>query len=827
MRSYRTLAWKELWAQRVTSVLILSAVVLSTMMTTIIGQSIGILSAMQQSQAINLNGNRYATLHQMTEEQASKLSKDSRLSYAERFISIGRADISNSKISVLLREYMGNALSAYPSDSELEGGKLPEKAEEIALPRNVLDMLDFQGEIGDTISLNLNISLLRDTEAGYEYAHDFILTGILKSNYVGYVSGTVLGIVGTGTAEKVLPDKYMLYSVDIRTAEKKSFQSTIDDLASQYVIPEYCIQYNDTMLSALGIEYQSGVTAETGSGLSYMTLAGVLIGTLVLLAAGLVVYNILKIAVIKRVKEYGVLRAIGAEKGKLYLLVSLQLAILCGIGIPIGILLGLLSAQGVTTAASGFFNPAIFLASSEAELAAMIAQNAGSKIVPLLVSTGITIVFSLVSAMPAARYAAKVSPTIAMLGQTTTIKRRNRKAKRIRNFEAFYARMNMKRNRGRTAVTILSLVMSITVFVSLQSFSGLLDVSEDVQKMHLGDYSMTSQALGFSPEELAELKNISGIQSVSTLKYSLYQQDESGELKDIETSITLQPGETMQMIGIDEERLEGLVPTLSESDLQALKDGTECFIQNPIPISFGGTEVENTVLSVGDKVVVNSTSLKVIGLLDSPITLENEGFVNGIQVVVSDSVYDKITQKSQYTELYPALTQDADRASVEEQAIEELCSKNGGTWLSYANTDQQLKESYEQIRLMAWGLILFVDLIGILNIINTVYTNIHTRVTEIGVQRAIGMSARSLYKTFLWEGAYYGIIASIIGAVAGYICTIFVNSAGTDTLQLVSIPLLSIAEVTVISILTCLIATYIPLKKIAKMNIVESIETIE
>ena len=33
------------------------------------------------------------------------------------------------------------------------------------------------------------------------------------------------------------------------------------------------------------------------------------------------------------------------------------------------------------------------------------------------------------------------------------------------------------------------------------------------------------------------------------------------------------------------------------------------------------------------------------------------------------------------------------------------------------------------------------------------HINIHTRVNEIGMQRAIGMSAASLYKTFLWEGA--------------------------------------------------------------------------
>lgn len=826
MSSYCTLARKELWAQKITSALILIAVILSTVMTTVIGQSIGTLSAMQQSQAINLNGNRYATLHQLTEEQARKLSQDSRLAYAESAVSIGRADVKNSKLSVLLREYKGNALSAYPADAQLARGKLPEKAEEIALPQNVLDMLDFQGEIGDPISLTLHISLLHDTETGYEYTHTFVLTGILKSNYVGYVSGTVHGIVGAGTAEIVLPHRYMRYSVDIRTAEKGAFQSTINELAAQYAIPEYCIQYNDTMLSAVGIRYQADAGAETGAGFTYVALAGGLTGALVLLAAGLVVYNILKIAVMKRVKEYGVLRAIGAEKGKLYLLVSLQLAILCGIGIPIGVLLGLISAQSVTIAASGFFNPDIFLASSEAELAAVITQNAGSKLLPLLVSAGVTIVFALASAMPAARYASKVSPTLAMLGQTTTIRRRNREAKRIRSFEAFYARMNMKRNRGRTVVTIFSLVMSITVFVALQSFLGLMDASEDVRKMHLGDYSMTSQTISFSPEELAELESVSGVQSVSTLKYSLYQQDKNGELNGVETSVKPQPGETMQIVGIDEKRLERLGPSLSEAERQALRDGTACFVQNPIPISVDGKEAKNTVLSPDDKIVVNGILLKVIGVLDSPVTLENEGFINGVQVVLADSAYTAITQKQEYTELYPTLTEDADRSFVE-QAIKTLCSKNGGTWLSYANTDQQLKESYEQIRLLAWGLILLVGLIGILNIINTVYTNIHTRVTEIGVQRAIGMSAKSLYKAFLWEGAYYGIIASAIGAAAGYICTIFVGAAQTDTVQLVAIPVRSIAEAASISIGACLTATYIPLKRIAKMNIVESIETIE
>lgn len=102
-----------------------------------------------------------------------------------------------------------------------------------------------------------------------------------------------------------------------------------------------------------------------------------------------------------------------------------------------------------------------------------------------------------------------------------------------------------------------------------------------------------------------------------------------------------------------------------------------------------------------------------------------------------------------------------------------------------------------------------------------------TRVNEIGMQRAIGMSAASLYKTFLWEGAYYAIFASVIGAVLGYVCCIFVGAAKTDALQLVAVPVIAIIEAAVVSVAACLLATAIPLHSIAKMNIVETIENIE
>ena len=59
------------------------------------------------------------------------------------------------------------------------------------------------------------------------------------------------------------------------------------------------------------------------------------------------------------------------------------------------------------------------------------------------------------------------------------------------------------------------------------------------------------------------------------------------------------------------------------------------------------------------------------------------------------------------------------------------------------------KRCGEKLAKLCWVLIALIGVIGVLNIINTVYSNIHTRIGEIGMQRAIGMSAASLYKTFL------------------------------------------------------------------------------
>ena len=826
MKSYLALTWKELKTQKITATLILIAVIMSTIITTVVGQSIGILQSMRIEQAASLNGNRYVTFHQLSREQAQKLHEDDRVYDVGDTVFVGSTTLGNSSLNLYLREYHDNALAMYPAISKIKEGHLPEKASEIALSEDSLRYLGLDAAVGDTVSLDMRVSVMDGSLPEFEYCGKFILTGILESSYIGYSTGTVEGIVGNGTAEKLLPEKYLLYSTDFKTHDKKNFQSIVYDLAKNLDVEDRYIQYNWILLDAVGISYDETSNSDAGAGFSFMTVACVLVGLLVLFAAGLVIYNILKISITKRIKEYGTLRAIGGERGQIYRLVSLQLLILCGIGIPIGLVLGTLAAKATLIAATGALNPDIFMANSVSELNEAISVASTVKFPMLLASIAVTLLFALMAAFPAARYASRVSPTVAMSGQSVKIKRRRKRNHKIYNFEAYYARLNLKRGRGRTLLTILSLVMSITVFVALQSFTGLLDASSSVQDMYSGDYAITNEIVGIPAEAVKTLEANDAVETISTTQLSVFMPG-AGDLLPFETDLSVQSHETLQLASVDEGQLRTYAPDLSEKDKQALNEGTGCLIQNPIAFSYGDTSIQQTSLAVGDTIRLGDKTVRVVGLTDTPVIINNAGFTNGVQIIVNGELYSYLLGDDSYSEIYPMLKENAD-ADAFESWLDNWCSEQPGThWLSYRQSSDEMAESFAQIKMLCWVLIAFIGVIGVLNIINTVYSNIHTRVGEIGMQRAIGMSAASLYKTFLWEGAYYAIFASVIGAVLGYVCCIFVGAAKTDTLQLVTVPVMAIIEAAVVSVAACLLATAIPLRSIAKMNIVESIENVE
>lgn len=603
MKHDRALVWKELLAQRFTSALILLAVVLSTMMTAVIGQSLGVLSAMRQQQAIAIGGNRHAGFVQMDERQVEALRNDPRLSFVGVYIVLGNTRLDNS-LNLGLSEFQEDVSAIYPSISALKEGRLPQAPMEIALPEDVLEYLGSSGKPGDTLTLSLSKALRHGVMTqSYDFTAQFTLVGVTESNYLNYAAGVINGIVGPGTAAILLPEEYFYSNVDVRVADKGSFQAVMDDLASALQVHELDLTYNIPYLNALGIRY-NGESADVGgvseNGFPFIMAAGVLVGALILLAAGLVIYNVLKIAVSRRVRQYGVLRAIGADKGQVYFLVAAQALLLCAVGIPIGLLLGTLSAKGILTAATGALSPKIFLARDSEELIRLIGENSGGKAAFLLGSAAITLAFALLAALPAARYAAKVSPTVAMAGRYGKIKRRGRKERRIRNFEAFYAWLNLKRGRGRTVITVLSLTMSIAVFVAMQGTVELLDTAKGGVAEHYGDYSITNESVGFSPEEYRGMEDDPRVAELTAMQFSYYEQGVDGYPIGIDFGFPLQSAETFQVLGLNGSYWDKAFSSLSAELLERLKTGEGCVVRNPLPLVFEGQEIPRTQIYSGD-----------------------------------------------------------------------------------------------------------------------------------------------------------------------------------------------------------------------------------
>ena len=674
METYLALAFKQLRAQRMTSFLILAAIVLSAMMTAAVGQSMGILAALRQQQAIAIGGDRYVTFVQMREEQIKALKEDSRLSYVGVNINLGSMDL-NSILKLALVEYMGESREVYPAYTQVKEGRLPENPMEIALPEDALRLLGLRAEIGDTVVISASKAMRHDVAvSNYEYTAEFTLTGITENNYFGYTAGLIQGIVGEGSARRILPKSYMAYNADIRTAGKNGFQDVIDDLNRQFGMHPLDTLYNQVYLNALGISHdgEDDGGSLSDEGFPYIIAAGILAGMLILLAAGLVIYNILKISVSKSIRQFGILRAMGGEKGQLYALVTAQLSGLCLPGIPAGMLLGVLSAKGILTAALGQFSPEVFLAPDGAELERLIAENSAGKGAYLALSAGITLLFAFAAAIPAARFAAGVSPITAISEAEVKIRRKRCREKKIRNFEAWYARLNMKRNRSRTAITILSLVMSITVFITLQGFLPLLDAS-DSQTEHLGDYELVNEVTGFSPRQVEEIGENENMEAVAAMQFALYDRDyerEDGEYPlGIAIDFPLQPGEHFQLVGLNlvygryffEKRL-------SREELGLFEAGGGCVVRNPIPFVYDGEEIPRTHVEQGSVITVEGKELTVIKTMDGYdgyFSVGNSGFVNGVQVIVCDTLYGELAGKNEYAELHPALKQGASREAAD------------------------------------------------------------------------------------------------------------------------------------------------------------------
>jgi putative ABC transport system permease protein len=125
-----------------------------------------------------------------------------------------------------------------------------------------------------------------------------------------------------------------------------------------------------------------------------------------------------------------------------------------------------------------------------------------------------------------------------------------------------------------------------------------------------------------------------------------------------------------------------------------------------------------------------------------------------------------------------------------------------------------------------YALLMLAIVIALLGIANTLALSIFERTREIGLMRAIGMSRSQVRSTVRWESiviAVFGTAMGLaIGAFFGWAIVRAMSDQGIDTL---TVPVASLAVVTVIAALAGAMAAVMPARRAARLDVLTALAT--
>lgn len=289
---------------------------------------------------------------------------------------------------------------------------------------------------------------------------------------------------------------------------------------------------NSDLLRMYAASYESSYN-QVLYGLGAILILIILFGSISL------IYNAFSISVTERTKQFGLLASLGATKKQLVHSVLFEAFALCIIGIPLGILAGV-AGIGITFSFVGSSMSKILW--GDLSVALTLHATPWAILIASLIGLGTV----LISAYLPARRSAKLSP-IEAIRMTSDIAIRPGKVRtmkltyRLFGLSGMLASKNFKRNRRKYRATVLSLFVSVVLFISASSFcSYLLKGAESIISDSGFDivyyrYSHTAGDADDPDEDSARLSDAELLKQLSALEKVEY----AAYVKDMTSSVTI------------------------------------------------------------------------------------------------------------------------------------------------------------------------------------------------------------------------------------------------------------------------------------------------
>ena len=356
-------------------------------------------------------------------------------------------------------------------------GTLPKDSTEIILPEHLTSNGKVNYKLGDTVTLDVGDRTLDGRRLGQDtpvYTYDSetqveIMSGERLENTEPRTY-TVVGIYERPTFEDYSAPGYTaLTAADTKSADQAPIHcyfklhkpaGVYDFMKEMGYTQEYRYAYNTKVLLYSGTApFDSFLTA-------FYSLAAIIIALIVFGSVSLI-YNAFSISVSERTRQFGLLSSVGATRKQLRRMVLFEALAVSIVGIPLGILVGI-GGIGITLLLIGdkFFS----IVRVDIPMRLCVSWQA------VVIAAVIALVTVLISAWIPSKRATRVS-AVEAIRQSMDIKvsgwpvRTSKLAYKLFGLPGVLAGKHYKRNRKKYRTTVVSLFMSIVLFVSAAAFT--------------------------------------------------------------------------------------------------------------------------------------------------------------------------------------------------------------------------------------------------------------------------------------------------------------------------------------------------------------------
>ncbi|CEO11949.1 ABC transporter permease [[Clostridium] sordellii] len=864
MNLYTSLTLRYLKENKKRTIVTIIGIILSTSLICGIGNIFESFMDYQIRETINRKGAFHATFHDIKKEDVDKITKSWGISKSSISDNLGYSKLSKEKKNLVqVKAFDKNGFEGY--QIKLKEGRFPTNSNEIVLSERAMPLIN--KKVGDSINLNIGkrvdkngkeikITIVEDNETIVDVkSKNFKIVGVMNKLDDDIGNDVVSGITYLDIKEKTKGDKVNvaicanepseIYEIAPAISKNLGLKVASNDDSDDMIynndngVAYENLSFNEHLLRLKGASAYANINRSINAAMFVVT-------TLVVVCTVATIYNAFSISINDRKKQFGILNSIGATKSQIMKIVFIEAIVVSVIGIPLGLITGTFAIDLIFKLIKYMFSSSVI-----AQLNLRVVYNP----YVIILSALIVLLTILVSAILPALNAAKTPPLEAIKNSSSLKLGKVKDSKLVRllfKTEGVLAYKNLRRNKKKFRITLFSLIISVVIFIS---FSGFVELFIKANEASVGqvnyDVRLWKGGILEGDKIIDDLNKVNGIKKISVRnEYGVaFDVKESNINKDYKDLIDKnfpkknKDGETVYDFNYeqntfqftDDKDIDNLKLINGSFDKETAIKENGIILRNKSSYSEPGKkyDVSLTNYKVGDtinaykfsrdendKQINEPIKLKVLATTDDLLPGNKMSTYMGIDFITYNEVGSKLGYDINSGNIYI----NSDKSKDTRDALKKIGEKYGYNVHDEVDNALEMEQSIIAIKIFVYGFVLVISLVSITNIVNTISTNINLRKREFAIIKSIGVTPQGFNKMIYLESLLYGVLALVYGVPIGLLIDVIMNKIMGNVVQLGMIlpwnaVLVSIVGVFVITF----IASYIPMRKINKENIIENI----